>query len=505
MGSIPLPALDIKTPQQPDMMGEMGNVMRLQALRQQMANAPLQTQMLQQQVQEGQQNIAARQALNAAYAGAVTKDESGNPTIDANKLAEGLAKGPAAYQTPAVLKGITDFQKSRLDLQTTAADLQTKQADLLGNAASAVKAANYDPTLAHSLLDSLPPSPQLAQIRAQIDNPQALKQLVDTAIANSPGQQKLQNAKDVANIRANTPDMQAMKQFESQGGTPLGYQQHKVDVQTQADIARETNPAVMNAKAKLAGQEAAARQPYEMALARQRQALSQGDPNAAGQLLVDGDATLAELKSRGATPDFIARALFAAKRMSGGKYNAQAADAQFDVAKSPANVAFFGSAKSLTDPGGTLDQLANVAKDLPAGQLPALNSIADWEKAATGTGPIAHYAATALGVADDYAKVMGGGQGSDTSRLQALNLIKTNQSPEARAGSIQGIHDAVMSQTTSRIGKNPVLQRMYGGEFSGANQRPAAPVAPAGATMKVPGSDGKLHWSDGKKDLGVVQ
>ena len=28
---------------------------------------------------------------------------------------------------------------------------------------------------------------------------------------------------------------------------------------------------------------------------------------------------------------------------------------------------------------------------------------------------------------------------------------------------------------------------------------------PEGATMKVPGSDGKMHWSDGKKDLGVVQ
>lgn len=28
---------------------------------------------------------------------------------------------------------------------------------------------------------------------------------------------------------------------------------------------------------------------------------------------------------------------------------------------------------------------------------------------------------------------------------------------------------------------------------------------PAGATMKVPGSDGKLHWSDGKQDLGVAE
>lgn len=29
--------------------------------------------------------------------------------------------------------------------------------------------------------------------------------------------------------------------------------------------------------------------------------------------------------------------------------------------------------------------------------------------------------------------------------------------------------------------------------------------APQGATMKVPGSDGKMHWSDGKQDLGVAQ
>ena len=30
------------------------------------------------------------------------------------------------------------------------------------------------------------------------------------------------------------------------------------------------------------------------------------------------------------------------------------------------------------------------------------------------------------------------------------------------------------------------------------------PSVPPGATMKVPGSDGKLHWSDGQNDLGVV-
>jgi hypothetical protein len=29
------------------------------------------------------------------------------------------------------------------------------------------------------------------------------------------------------------------------------------------------------------------------------------------------------------------------------------------------------------------------------------------------------------------------------------------------------------------------------------------PIVPPGATMKVPGSDGFLHWSDGVRDLGI--
>jgi hypothetical protein len=65
-------------------------------------------------------------------------------------------------------------------------------------------------------------------------------------------------------------------------------------------------------------------------------------------------------------------------------------------------------------------------------------------------------------VADDYAKVMGGGIGSDTSRLQVLKSIAANQGPQQREQSLEGIREAVLSQTNSRIGKNPVMQRMYG-------------------------------------------
>jgi hypothetical protein len=217
----------------------------------------------------------------------------------------------------------------------------------------------------------------------------------------------------------------------------------------------------------------------------QKQAISQGDPNAAAKLLISGDATLSELKARGSTPEFIASTLTAAHQLSGGQYNAQQADAQFDVAKSPANVAFFGSAKSLTDKGGTLDQLAAAANAIPQNQLPVFNKIEDWTKEAAGKGPLAEYAARVLGVADDYSKVMGGGTGSDSSRLAAANLVAAKLSKEGRDGAISGIRGSVNSQISGRIGNNPVLQRMYG--------TPSPSAAPAGGGLSVTAPNGKVY------------
>jgi hypothetical protein len=504
MASIPLPALHLNPPpEQPNVLDQFA---RLQQLKNQSVLAPLQQQAAQQQVQSGaldiqgkQQDIAARQALNNAYKGAMTTGPDGQPTIDSGKLASGLASGPAAYQTPAVMKSITDFHKAVLDTQKTAQEVQTGQANILGSAAAAVKAAGYDPTLAHSLLDSLPPSPQLNAIRSQIDNPQALKQIVDSAIQNSDKQRELGAADTTAQARQTTAQMEQQKLAASMNP------QSSLYAPTPAAVAMGTAPGAaqiqageVNQAARKAGAEESARMPGEMALGAQKQALSQGDPNAAGQLLVNGDATLAELKSRGATPDFIAKTLFAARKLSGGAYNAQAADAQFDVAKSPANVGFFGSAKSLIDRGGTLDQLADAAKAIPANQLPVFNKIEDWEKAAAGSGPIAKYASLALGVADDYSKVMGGGQGSDASRQAALNLVSQGQSPEQRAASIEGIRGAVNSQGVSRIGANPTLDRMYGSAFSkntAPTQAPARPAGvPAGAQWNPQGNNGKGSW-----------
>jgi hypothetical protein len=501
MGSIPLAALSVQPPAQPpNALDQASKIVQLRSL---MQNAPLQQQALQQQVQSGglevqqkQQDLAARQALNQAYAGAMTTDANGQTTLDPNKLQQGLAGGPAAYQTPTVMKNIVDFQKSSVDLQAAKTDLQAKQADMEGSAAAAVKAAGYDPVLAHSLFDSLPQTPQLQQIRQQIDNPQALKQIVDAAIQASPKQRELAAADTTAQARATEANTGAQRL-----NAQMNPQSSLYDP-SQASIALGTAPGAQQIQqnriqtaAQTAGAEESARMPGELALAAQRQALSQGDPMAAARLLVSGDATLSELKARGATPEYIQQALNGAHQLSNGQYNAQQMDAYYDVAKSPTNTAVFQSIKSLTAPGGTLDQLAEAAKKIPQHSLPALNTAEDWAKAATGNGPLAQYASAAVGAADDYSKVMGGGTGSDASRNAAFNLFKAAMSPDARAGSFAGVRNAVNSQWQSRMGENPIMQRMYGKGLPGAAAPPARPQGvPANATWNPQGNGGKGSW-----------
>jgi hypothetical protein len=175
------------------------------------------------------------------------------------------------------MKGITDFQKSRLDLQTAATDLQSKTADLIGNAASAVKAANYDPTLAHSLLDSLPASPQLNQIRSQIDNPQALKQLVDSAIQNSSKQRELGAQEQTAGARTLSAQTAANEFTAKQDpNSPLYAPSEASVAMGTAPGAAQIQQGKVKQAAQVAGADAAARQPYEVGLARARQAISDG-------------------------------------------------------------------------------------------------------------------------------------------------------------------------------------------------------------------------------------
>lgn len=232
---------------------------------------------------------------------------------------------------------------------------------------------------------------------------------------------------------------------------------------------KDADPKIATQATQLLGQAKAA-QGVQLSIDKAKkeaeQRIADGDPESAGQLLFDGTVAPSQLISS-RKPEFAQKAFAAAAKLgqqAGTGWNAQKAEADFNVAKSPANIAFFGSAKSLTDPGGTLDQLAAASKDIPSSEIPVINTIADVMKLQTGDPKIAKYATIAWGVSDDAAKVQGGGQGSDKSRADALALVTGKQSPEQRLAAINAIRGTVGSQVQSRIGNNTVMKQMYGSQ-----------------------------------------
>jgi hypothetical protein len=246
-----------------------------------------------------------------------------------------------------------------------------------------------------------------------------------------------------------------------------------------------------------------------------KQLAVQGDPNDAGQQLFNGTLTLADMKSRGLTPKFILDASKAAENLAaskGQKYNPSDEIVGESVLKQAGSQAFFGSANSLLGPTGTLKQLETAGQKIPQSQFPAANTVEDWIKIQAGGGAPGGYAATLLGVADDYGKVMGGGSASDSARLSAEFLAKMSASPESRAAALAGVQHSVESQLEARIGSNRYLRQREGYNLPTA---PAATqyVRPAGVSaqailMAAPG--GQPHWiepqnQDAAKKVGAVQ
>lgn len=513
MGTIPLPALDTKAPTPINPLDEFA---RVSALKSQMQAQQLQSQEIQirgQQVKDQQATTAAMQNWNPSsgdydsLAQDVLKN-GGSATAATAIQQHGLqVKQNAATLTKAQQDNYLQAHKIIGDrLQSL---LEVPDADLPGAANQTVNdlvnQKFFNPQEATQLQQKIQSTSDPTQLRQLIDQSRKMMQGASAVM----GQKKEQAQTEEAAAKGRESNAAAaLKEIEAkglQGLTPqiisdqvdkvfdprspqTGGQNRLVKAQatsalqrgdlqgaklalqegfqsalgTQKDIAVATNPAVQASKLALVKAEKAA-----------EQAIADGDPKAAAQLLVSGTVAPSQLISS-RKPAFAQQAFSEAAKLQPG-WTATRADAEYKVASSPANVGFFGSAKSLTDKGGTLDQLAAAAKDIPDNQIPVFNTVEDAIKASTGSGPIAKYASIALGVADDYSKVMGGGQGSDASRTQALHLVGAKLSPEQRKASIEGIRGAVSSQTNSRIGKNPVLQQMYGDSASAPAESSAKP------------------------------
>ena len=226
--------------------------------------APLRQQAMQQQVQAGQQDIEAKgralaqqQAVQRSYANAVKPNAQGQPEIDTDELTKSLATSGHGDAIPGIMESVAKYQETKNNLAKQTNDLKVQGADTLGYAASAIKAANYDPKLAHTILDGLQGGPQIDAVRQQIDsNPAAFKQMVDTAIMQSPAQQKLQNEREVAQIRAGNAANQEMNAWlgrpENKGKDAADYAQHVEDQKRAGAVSQAvqeaTNPQIQGSK-----------------------------------------------------------------------------------------------------------------------------------------------------------------------------------------------------------------------------------------------------------------
>lgn len=191
------------------------------------------------------------------------------------------------------------------------------------------------------------------------------------------------------------------------------------------------------------------------------QQAKQGDPAAAGAMLAKGDLTLSDLKTRGMTPKFIMDATNAAQKVDPSYRPADEVIAE-KVANSPEQTKFFGSANSLIAKGGTLDQVVAQGARLPNHTFPFFNKIADAKNYQGGSPEVAAYMQTALAAADDYAKVVGGGQGTEGMQLKFLNALNASQNQGQRIDVVNSMRQGVGSQVKERIGNNQFLDRLYG-------------------------------------------
>jgi hypothetical protein len=96
----------------------------------------------------------------------------------------------------------------------------------------------------------------------------------------------------------------------------------------------------------------------------------------------------------------------------------------------------------------------------------------------TGSPAQAAFKQTLIGVADDYGKVLGGGQATDAALNRLIDSFTAAQNDSQRAASIQAARDALQSQVRARVGNNRyIAQRLdfdYGQAGGAAKQAGAA-------------------------------
>jgi hypothetical protein len=100
-----------------------------------------------------------------------------------------------------------------------------------------------------------------------------------------------------------------------------------------------------------------------------------------------------------------------------------------------------------------------------------------------------------------------GGTATDSAVQKLDSMIPGVSTPDlnyllGQTGQIRATAARLGKGATTAQGGLTVRGQQHGGPVAQAARQP---IAPPGATGQVPGTDGEMHWTDGKVDLGVVK
>lgn len=516
MATIPLVANTIRTPEQPDLLQNYARLMQLKNMQQQsqmqQQEAPLRMQALQNQVQSGQlENAARQQQMNDANIlrtfspQFVTKDADGKVTgydVD-GFLNKALTAGVSPQTVSALQKGFTEGATAKANLTKTQLENENALTTQAFNHLEGLRGTQTPLQRQQMWVSTITPWVRQNAAALKIDPSQIPLQAPDDGALSgleaglgmraqqlADAASKAKTSKDAAQARENeaNADASIVKQYApvlSQATDQQDYSKKLQAFETLHPDLTGRFPQQFDSKNPMAVLNVGM-SPADIAQVQQKERLTKYQ---------EAQANYRAQLGRQTTFDN-SRMLHGLNQIDDYTANPQHGYGQF--------LSQVGAVKSAIQSARDGNQLAASLEPmmlaLGVSSFAGVHRINDTEINRAGSA-----AGSAFRKLDNLLNQVGTGKPSAAQLKEAGDII--DQLSAARHNAyLQGV-SAIAANTKldpssvmvfDQSGNIAPLSTVKGGKGMTA-------LPPRGATMKVPGSDGQLHWSDGKNDLGVVQ
>ena len=147
----------------------------------------------------------------------------------------------------------------------------------------------------------------------------------------------------------------------------------------------------------------------------------------------------------------------------GTHYDVAKRQEQYNYAKNPKQQDFIKLIKGVTEPGGALDVAMNAAKDLPnVTDSQTLNNIFSAFSGEFNNKAVTDFHTSMLGLADEYAKIMGGGTGNLGQFEHAMTILKEGYAKKNMQSAANVLRRDIAARFRGVVGNNVYLLREYG-------------------------------------------